>query len=524
MKLNLLFNDRVGIIADISARIAQSGVNIVSMEVIHKNNQADVYLEAEHQNSGEEDIRKILEGIPDLIQIRLLQTLPQEDRERRFRVVLDNISDGVISIDSDGCVTTINKVARDIFDLHGPEVIGQPIRTLKLPDHAIVKCLDGKSFNSLKKHIITDKGRFQCVSIGRPITDSSSRIVGAVEIIKDAREIRMLARTISQPGPITFTDIVGQGPAIREVIAFAERIAATDSIVSIRGESGTGKELLARAIHTSSKRSGPFIPINCAALPESLLESELFGYMGGAFTGARQNGKPGLFELASDGTVFLDEIAEMPPGPQAKILRVIQEKCVRRIGGSGEIPINTRIITATNRNLEQLVKATQFRQDLYYRINVLPIHIPPLQERPDDIPLLVEHFLFQLTATLSRPLQSVTSAAMDKLRRHSWPGNIRELKNVIERAAIVSDAGPIDIQHILFSFELDANGSAMSSARGQEQSKEQTLPAMMKQYEKQLIESHIKTGESIRKTARSLGISHTALLNKLKKHDIKMAI
>ncbi|NTU47743.1 MAG: sigma 54-interacting transcriptional regulator [Syntrophobacteraceae bacterium] len=335
------------------------------------------------------------------------------------------------------------------------------------------------------------------------------------------REIKMLAKSISHARPTTFTDFIGQNPVIRESITFAQKIAKIDSIVSIRGESGTGKEVFARAIHTASGRSGPFIPVNCAALPETLLESELFGYVGGAFTGAKKEGKPGLFELASGGTIFLDEISDMPFSVQAKILRVIQEKCVRSIGGSKENPIDCRILTSTNENLEQMVKDKLFREDLYYRISVLPIHISPLRERIDDIPLLVDHFLFQLDCKLDRTPQTVTEDAMEKLCQYNWPGNVRELKNVIERAAILCESDRIDTDCILFNFEIGrGNGELRSHFLCPREGR--SLQATLDHYEKQILSKTLEGSESIRKAAKSLGMSHTALLNKVKKHRINM--
>jgi PAS domain S-box-containing protein len=352
--------------------------------------------------------------IPDLLEIRFLEILPQEMRENRFRVVLDNIGDGVISIDRDGKITTINRVARSVLNCDHDEMTGKDVKEFDLPDFDILECLSGKKYTNVQKNLITKKGRFQYLATGRPIIDSSGTIVGAVEIDKDTREIKMLAQSISQPGRITFGDFIGDNSVIKEAISFALKIAKTDSVVSIRGESGTGKELFAQAIHTASGRKGPFVPVNCATLPEPLLESELFGYDPGAFTGARKEGKPGLFEIAGDGSIFLDEIGEMPLSVQAKILRVIQEKCVRRVGGSQEIPINTRIVTATNKNLERMVQEKQFREDLYYRINVLPIHVSPLRERIEDIPLLVEHYLFQLDSKLDKNAQSLTKEALTR--------------------------------------------------------------------------------------------------------------
>jgi transcriptional regulator with PAS, ATPase and Fis domain len=246
----------------------------------------------------------------------------------------------------------------------------------------------------------------------------------------------------------------------------------------------------------------------------------LFGYVGGAFTGARKEGKPGLFELAMEGTIFLDEIGEMPPGPQAKILRMIQEKCVRRIGGSREIPVNARIITATNKNLEAMVAANRFRQDLYYRINVLPIQIPPLSQRPEDIEALANHFLSQVNHGLRKPTQNLDQAAIDKLKQHHWPGNVRELKNVISRAAILCESDRVDSTHIIMSHELGAQAPC-APMPGSDPI--QPLSAAVGQVEKAHIIAALKSAPSIRSAAKALGVSHTTLLNKIKKHRIHLA-
>jgi TyrR family helix-turn-helix protein len=230
----------------------------------------------------------------------------------------------------------------------------------------------------------------------------------------------------------------------------------------------------------------------------------------------------GLFEIAKDGTIFLDEIAEMPLRCQAKILRVIQDKCIRRIGGSAEIQIDTRIVTATNRNLEQRVERKEFRQDLYYRINVLPIHIPPLRERIDDIPLLVDHFLFQLAAKLGRQIQGISPDGMAKLLRHDWPGNIRELKNVVERAAILWDGKQIDVDCIMFSHEIGETINSDSCQPVTEKPEGRPLREAVADYETRIISDTLAVSKSIREAARDLKISHTALLNKLKKYHIKM--
>ena len=524
-KLELVFEDRVGIIADISALIAEYGINILSMEVDQRDDKAHVYLEAvkDQEGIGRERLTAILSDIPSLLQLRFIDILPQKERENRFRVVLDNIRDGVISIGRDGRITTINKVARKALECEAEEVVGQDVKNIDLlPDYNILECLEGREFNNIKKDVIKGKERYQYIATGRPIKDEDGQIIGAVEIAKDMQEIKRLVRSISEPETVGFGDIIGQHPVILAAIAFSQRIAGSDAIISIRGGSGTGKELFARAIHTDSGRKGPFVPLNCAALPEQLLESELFGYVGGAFTGGRKEGRRGLFEHAAEGTVFLDEIGEMPLGSQAKILRVIQDKRVRRIGSSKEIPVNTRIITATHRNLEQLVEEKLFRQDLYYRINVLPIHIPPLAQRLEDIQLLADHFLFQLASKLNKETQALSKPAVDKLYRHHWPGNVRELKNVIERAAILSKGSSIDAGSILFSHELGVLGSSAVQGAPSKDMERCDLKEMVAAYEKNVIANVLGQCRSKRQTAKRLKISHTALINKMKKYNLIM--
>jgi transcriptional regulator of aroF, aroG, tyrA and aromatic amino acid transport len=525
LKIQLIFEDRLGIVADVAARIAQQKLNIASMEVQKVKEHAYVYAEMEKRGGLDAVMDALftsLRGIAGCLELKRIYTLPQEKREEGYKVVLDSISDGIVSIDENGMVTTINRVARKILNCPDDTAIGKPLRDLDLPDTCLLEAFQRQTYRSDKRNIITEKGRFQYFAACKPIKDTAGRVVGTVEIMKDMKEIEALAHAVSQPLRITFSDIVGTSDNITQVIGLAQKIARTDSIVSLRGESGTGKEIFAQAIHSESGRKGPFVPINCAALPESLLESELFGYEGGAFTGARRQGKPGLFETARNGTVFLDEIAEMSPKVQAKMLRLIQEKMVRRIGCGTEIPVNARIITATNRNLERLVEEKLFREDLYYRINVLPIHLPPLRRRLEDIPVLTDHFLFQLGARLGKKPPTLDPSALTKLNAHNWPGNIRELKNVIERAAILSSSDRLGQECILFSFELDRN---MSNLRRfiHPGTGGQALRKLIDRYEKELITEALDQSSSIRQTAASLKVSHTTLLNKIKKYGIETA-
>jgi transcriptional regulator of aroF, aroG, tyrA and aromatic amino acid transport len=521
IKLHLVFQDRVGVVADLSRCIADRRFNILAMEVDRLDDLAHVYVDCDNRQaagSGEELIRSLAD-IPGLVSSGVIDTLPQEEQAQRLRVVLDNIDDCVIAVDAAGRVTTVNKVASRILGLDQTETPGRDVRDLGMPDSAILESLTGKECADVKKTLVTNSGRFQYFATCRPIRDGDGHIIGAVEIARDMQEIRMLARSLSEPAQVSFSDIVGQNQAINNLIAYAQLVAGTDSVVCIRGASGTGKELFARAMHTASGRTGPFVPINCAALPEQLLESELFGYVKGAFTGGLKDGKAGLFEVAGEGTVFLDEIGDMPPSSQAKILRVMQDLHVRRIGGSREIPIRARIITATNRNLEKMVEDGDFRQDLYYRINVLPIHIPPLQERLDDIALLAEHFLFTLASRMGRPAKSLGPDGLAKLRAHHWPGNVRELKNVMDRAAILCPSDVIDAGFVILSHEQGERipGQALAPVRPEPGL---DLRTQLQSLEKDIVETALRRSRSVRQAAQALGLSHTALLNKIRKHGL----
>src|SRR5262245_59020378 len=242
--------------------------------------------------------------------------------------------------------------------------------------------------------------------------------------------------------------LVGKSPRMRELALHLRRVTESDIAVALLGETGTGKELAARAIHEgSARRRGPFVALNCAAIPASLQESELFGHERGAFTGATSS-RRGAFELAEGGTLFLDELGEMSPSTQASLLRVLQEKTVRRVGGAAEIPVDVRIVSATCRDLEADVRAGRFRKDLYYRLVVYPIVLPPLRDRLEDIPLLVEHILAWQRSILRLPVEKFDDAALAALKRHAWPGNVRELQNVVSRAMVVCGGGSVGLAHL----------------------------------------------------------------------------
>ena len=308
---------------------------------------------------------------------------------------------------------------------------------------------------------------------------------------------------------------IGESVQIRKIKDTISRIAATSSSVLITGESGTGKEVVARSIHEQSTvSSGPFVAINIGGVPENLLESELFGYEKGAFTGATGR-KIGMFELANGGTLFLDEIGDMPHALQVKILRVLQEKCITRLGGTEPIPINARIVCATNKDLESLVREGKFREDLFFRLNVVRIHIPPLRERKDDIPLLAAWIIKKLNINMGRHFSGLTPDAMEKLKNYNFYGNIREFENILERAAIFSDGDLISEDNI------ELRGDVLGHESKPSQESVSTEGMSLKEIEKQSIERALRRWEGNRtKAAKELGITRRTLITKIEEYDL----
>jgi len=317
-----------------------------------------------------------------------------------------------------------------------------------------------------------------------------------------------------------FKEIIGQSEKMQEILALIEKVADTDSTVIVTGESGTGKELVARAIHRySTRRDKPFVPINCGAIPENLLESELFGHVRGAFTGATSP-KPGKFERANGGTIFLDEIGDMSPDLQVKILRVLEEREIERVGGSKSIKIDVRIVAATHRDLEEEVKKGTFREDLFYRLYVIPIELPPLRERPGDIPLLVFHFLEYLNREKKKDVPRLSPEAMEILERHPWLGNVRELKNLVERLVILKGSGEITVQDL--PPKLQKRPKQINFPVMEISDEGICLNTAVNEFEKALIiQSLEKTKWVKNKAAKLLQLNRTTLVEKIKRHHLQ---
>lgn len=354
------------------------------------------------------------------------------------------------------------------------------------------------------------------------LRDDQGTAIGSVETITDISELDRLDRKVAQLSRQLdtgdgFLGIIGKSFAIQQVFDIMQKAAQSDAPVIIFGESGTGKELVARAIHMlGSRKDKPFVQLNCAALNESLLESELFGHTKGAFTGALRH-RAGRFEIANGGDFFLDEVGDIPLSVQVKLLRVIESKKFERVGDHQPIHVDVRIITATNKNLESLISQNLFREDLFFRINVLPIHLPPLRKRQDDIPVLVNHFIRQLQHKTRKKISGLTKDAMERFMAYEWPGNIRELKSALEYAFVVSDQGPIDMNHL----PLKILKEPTPPKRKIEKSPSFFKPAAISKKEL-LIQALKKSQGNQSEAARILGVNRVTVWNRMKKYRIDL--
>lgn len=449
---------------------------------------------------------------------RLRLAEQQRARSRRYRAVLDLTSDGILATDSDGSVLLFNRSAERLLGISAKDVIGKG--RAELAQHPILGPLLGE-VSETRAELIRAGGLHLVVSRlpqGGQNVVVTFQAASQIQILEE--KIRKQLHTKGLVARYSFADLVGRNPVYQRTLERARQFAATDLTVLLCGESGTGKELYAHAIHRASRRAvGPFVAVNCAALPENLLESELFGYEEGAFTGARKGGKMGLFELAHGGTIFLDEIGELSVTLQARLLRVLQSREVMRVGGDRLIPVDVRVVAATNRNLQQAVREGRFRQDLYYRLNVLNLRLPPLRERLDDVPLLAKHFLEAYSAEAGVRFH-LPDSALRLLTEHDWPGNVRELENFIQKFAVLSLHHPNPaalVGELLDEIRFGARPEGEASGRGNTITIE---VGTMEEMEQQILRQLDRRGGLDRaRLARLLGISRTTLWKKLKEAD-----
>jgi len=459
-----------------------------------------------------------------------------QETEKEFQAISEALIESpymiYVIVDKDGIITAMNPTYLDALGMEKNQVVGKHILEVTpnslLPeiletgriDEADVFTVNGRSTIVTRQPIIKDGEIIGAV--GRSLfMDISSAKVLMNKLQETERELNAYREEIRQgyQAQWKFKDLVGESAAFINIKSMAEQLAHTVSTVLITGESGTGKELFAHAIHNRSSRSNhPFVKINCAALPENLLESELFGYEEGAFTGARKGGKHGKFELAMGGTIFLDEIGDMPLAMQTKLLTVLQDRMVERVGGTKPIYVNVRVIAATNRPLEQIVMEQKFRQDLFYRLNVVRLAIPPLRERGEDIPLLAEFLMKKINNKLGTNIKKIAPQAIDLMQNYNWPGNIRELENLLERALNLADMNResiINIKHfpqLADSYDLPVNPDDLPN----------NLSETLDQMERQMIIRALEKARGNKvQTAKILGIHSSALYRKLAKYGLE---
>ncbi len=505
--------DRIGIVHDIALILMKREINIVSMEA----EEGVVFLECQTvpQDQRTEFVQE-LSNIKGVQKVEEISSMPSQERADQLDAILTSVHDGILVVNQHGMIMQCNPAAVRMLKLSDKQVQGQPLGPILSRNLLIQETLEtGCHYHNREVFIASDHG--YCVVSTITLRNNDNDVIGVIALIRDTQDVRNLMRSMTTSLPMTFDDVPFASPVMGQVLMQARRYAESNSTILIRGETGTGKEVIARALHSASARaSAAFVPINCAAIPDTLLESELFGYVEGAFTGAVKGGKPGLFELANGGTLFLDEVGEVSAHLQVKMLRVLQEQSVRRVGSNKEVAIDVRIIAATNRNLEDMVFDKIFREDLYYRLNVIPLLVPPLRERFEDIRLLSELFLKEFAGKLQRSVVGFSPLAMQRLEEYNWPGNVRELKNTIERAANLVDGPEVQSEHIFLG---RLSGTPTVPAVVQFETY-QTLDERLGEMERTILqETSLRFGSS-RRMGAVLGISHTAVLKKMRKYEL----
>lgn len=436
--------------------------------------------------------------------------------------IIDNVEKGIMIVDKQGKITNINKFGVDIFQKEKEFLIKEDIYHIVPNLGNILDELNNDNSTIIKEVKISHSSNYKTELVFKGITHKD-QVIGMVITMSNMKENYDIK---SATGAfLTFNDIIGESAAIKNVVTNSKIIANSPSTVLIQGESGTGKEVLAQAMHNYSlRRNKKFVAINCGAIPNNIIESELFGYEDGTFTGAKKGGKPGKFEVANGGTIFLDEIGEMPLDMQVNLLRVLQESRVTRLGGSTEIPIDVRVIAATNKNLKEEVNKGNFREDLYYRLCVIPITLPPLRERKDDVQKLMEYFLTIKSFKLNKPIPKINDELYSNLLSYSWPGNIRQLENYIEN--IVNLEGNISFDLWDEEPKKDFNNENIYKCSVNENNNQlcenENNNLNLNFLERKTIEKAIlKFGNNMTKTAKELGISRNTLYLKIKKYGIK---
>ncbi|PVZ11240.1 MULTISPECIES: sigma-54-dependent transcriptional regulator [unclassified Pseudomonas] len=498
MRIHVSFHDRVGITQEVLALLGARNLNLDAVEMVPPN----VYIDAPTLSAQVlDELRGALLAIAGVQAVTVVDILPGQRRHLQLDALLAAMGDPVLALDSAGKVLLANPA---MVALYCRDPAGEPIDTV-CATPGLLTALQEQGFR-LPVREVTVNGETLLLD-ATPIPHA-----GALVTLYPPNRMGERLAALHHGHAEGFDALLGEAPVIRQLKARAQRVAALDAPLLIQGETGTGKELVARACHAASPRhNAPFLALNCAALPENLAESELFGYAPGAFTGAQRGGKPGLVELAHKGTVFLDEIGEMSPYLQAKLLRFLNDGSFRRVGGEREVRVDVRILSATHRDLARRVAEGSFREDLYYRLNVLNLEVPPLRERGQDILLLARWFMRQACTQIGRPICRLAPATYPALLGNRWPGNVRQLQNVIFRAAAICDANVVDIG------DLDIAGTSVAASGERDVV---SLEQAVDDFERALLEKLYEQHPSSRQLASRLQTSHTAIANRLRKYGI----
>lgn len=442
---------------------------------------------------------------------------PNAISEASTASILESISDGVFTVDGEWRITSFNRAAEEITGVKRKDAIGRLCSELFKSDMcesgcALKKTIDtGKPVIGKSGYIKDEYGNSIPISISTAVLrDAEGKAIGGAETFRDLSELESLRHKLKEG--FHLGEITSHSQLMQRIFEIIPTIATSLSNVLVTGETGTGKELVARTIHSMSLRSrGPFVAINCAALPDSLLESELFGYKAGAFTGANRD-KPGRFALASGGTIFLDEIGEISPALQARLLRVLQERTYEPLGSTSSETADVRLIVATNRELSAMIREGKFREDLYYRINVIRIELPPLRRRKEDIPLLTNQFISKFNKIHNRAVGDVSPEALSLLMAHDWPGNIRELQNVVERGVVLSTGSSIEITNL---------PEEMKFRKGSQDTTQNMRKARTIVESEVIANALVRNGFNRMAAAKDLGIHKSTFFRKMKKLGIK---
>lgn len=441
----------------------------------------------------------------------------------RLEAVVDAVYEGVVAVNSEGMVTHFNQSAERLFGAKKEHVVGKDAKVI-LPTLPLEEVLqEGKGFNSREVFFNFGGRRLHLLSTARPIKVENSPIAGVVATFRDFKETQRLAYEImSTQEMIDFEDLVGVSKSFADVKSKAVKISSGNLTILIVGESGTGKEVFARAIHANGPHGHkPFVSINCGAIPENLLETELFGYDEGAFPGARRGGKQGKFELANGGTIFLDEIGNLSLYLQAKLLRYLQDRRIERVGGTRMIPIDVRVIAATNNDLQEMVRKNLFRDELYYSLSVIPLVIPPLRERPEDIPLLLDYYMKRFSKLLGKDIRGFSDEAMKACVKYYWPGNVRELVYAVEYAINLEENTLVSLESLTPEIREEARKKTRDGIAGDGRL------LQLAQMEKEAITAALDrfgwNDEGKVRAARALGISRATIYRKIQRYGLKPA-